>query len=142
MRETSEARNDFLVPLGVPKITGEHLLAAGRSRPRQAGEQFDRLMLVLQRFGMFQRKVMKNPLDGPQPQVKAARNAVLAIHPGVCIKSKSARRVAMDIARELVCQQYQRQQSCWRPLPSDQFVSACKFYLGAELRAQVVVDRG
>jgi hypothetical protein len=66
-------------------------------------------MLVLQRFGMFQRKVVKNPLDGPQPQVKSARNAVLAIHPGVCIKSKRARRVAMDIARELVVRQYQSQ---------------------------------
>ncbi len=123
-----------------------HRIAAGALAPGavgQAFEQFERAALVGEVFAVVQRHVEELAPGRRQGVIKAARQRVLGDGAGRRVSHVGARRVAKDVARDLVEQQHQRQGALRRRLPSCQRTRGGALVIGEkQLPQPLVVLRG
>lgn len=117
MGKAAEARNDVAVAQRVIGITREEVPLVFRRLDHQCRKQLDAAILQFDRFGMLQRQITEHALDAPQFALGTAVDQFQCQLQRQRITGKGPGRVAMDVARELVKQQDQRQTAARRFSP-------------------------
>jgi len=120
MRKTAEARDRVAVALG----PAERLAAAGRERRGRLGgearEAFDRTPLELDVFAVLQGEIEEGSLDDAELPIDAGREPVEAEASRDRIAGKCLRPAAMDVTRELIDQEDEREPATCRIGPAVQ----------------------
>src|SRR3954453_12834278 len=102
MREAAEFANDLTMAIRVIGRLVTEIAA-------QCLEQADRLILVREILGMFERQVDEDPLDGGERRVEAGGDHAARDVPGVRVGGERLGRTPEHIARQLIEQYDQRE---------------------------------
>jgi hypothetical protein len=140
VRKPPEALNDLLVAQHVFHLLEGALAGAAAMLLGPAPEQGDGAGLVLGILGMFERQVEEEAAVERGASIEAAldRGVGGGARPGVA--GKGAQRAAMDVARELVEQQHERQRTVDGAHPIVEIADAGRRHVGAEAVADLLVE--
>ena len=114
MRESTKSFDDDLMTESVVNISFEHRFEIDGDFAGKVSKEPDALPLVLEVFGMFKRQIEKHPLDRAKVLVQSQRQAFEAQVTSYSVKPKCRRSAPVNVARELISEENQRQSSTGR----------------------------